>query len=122
MKPLKIANRSIGKDQKPFIIAEMSGNHNQSIDRAMEIVKAAADAGAHAIKLQTYTADTITLDSNKADFCIPKENPWSDSKNLYSLYKQAYTPWEWHKELFLEAKKIGIDIFSSPFDESAVDF
>jgi len=122
MKPLKIANRSIGKDQKPFIIAEMSGNHNQSIDRAMEIVKAAADAGAHAIKLQTYTADTITLDVSVGEFFISDPQSLWEGNSLYNLYNQAHTPWEWHKLIMQRASELGMICFSSPFDETSVDF
>ncbi|MGN6617971.1 MAG: pseudaminic acid synthase [Ilyomonas sp.] len=107
---------------KPFIIAEMSGNHNQSLDRAFEIVKAAADAGADAIKLQTYTADTITFKGSSDEFYIKDENSLWKGQNLYDLYKQAYTPWEWHKPIFDYANSLGLVAFSSPFDTSAVDF
>jgi len=103
----------------PFIIAEMSGNHNQSLDRAIAIVDAAADAGAHAIKLQTYTADTMTLPG--VHRIIDEDSIWK-GKELYDLYNEAYTPWEWHKPLFEHAKKRGIMAFSSPFDATAVDF
>jgi pseudaminic acid synthase len=119
MKDIKIGNVGIGVGYRPFIIAEMSGNHNQSIDRALEIVDAAANAGAHAIKLQTYTADTITL---KGAFQIQDKNSLWDGQDLYDLYKSAYTPWEWHSKIFDHAKKRGLVAFSSPFDESAVDF
>jgi pseudaminic acid synthase len=112
----------IGNDEQPFIIAEMSGNHNQSLDRAKEIVKAAADAGAHAIKLQTYTADTLTIDQKGGMFDINDSKSLWSGKNLYDLYKEAYTPWEWHKPLFDYAKELGLAYFSSPFDETAVDF
>ena len=104
-----------------YIIAEMSANHNGSLKTALKTIKAAKDAGANAIKLQTYRADTITLDCKKDDFLIDGGTLW-DGKNLYELYQEAYTPWEWHKELFEYAREIGIDIFSSPFDKSAVDF
>lgn len=114
-----IGNFVIGKDSKPFIIAEMSGNHNQSLERALAIVDAAADAGAHAIKLQTYTADTITM---KGAYTIHDENSLWNGKELHELYTQAYTPWEWHKPIFDHAAKRGIIAFSSPFDETAVDF
>jgi len=114
-----IGNFTIGKDSKPFIIAEMSGNHNQSLNRAIAIVDAAADAGAHAIKLQTYTADTITM---KGAYTIRDENSLWNGKELHELYTQAYTPWEWHKPIFDHAAKRGIIAFSSPFDETAVDF
>ena len=104
-----------------YIIAEMSANHNGSLATALETIKAAKDAGANAIKLQTYRADTITLDSKSKDFMIDGGTLW-DGKNLYELYEEAYTPWEWHEELFTYARSIDIDIFSSPFDKSAVDF
>lgn len=118
----QIAGRQIGTAHRPFIIAEMSGNHNQSLERALEIVQAAAEAGAHAIKLQTYTADTITLDIKEAEFVISDEQSIWKGKNLYELYKQAFTPWEWHAPIMHRAKELGILCFSSPFDESAVDF
>ena len=112
----------IGRDHPPFVIAEMSGNHNQSLDRALEIVEAAADAGAHAIKLQTYTADTMTLDVRGGSFDIQdKESLWS-GRNLYDLYQQAHTPWEWHQPILEKAGELGLICFSSPFDETAVDF
>ncbi len=119
---IKINNRLIGAGFTPFIIAEMSGNHNQSLDRAFEIVKAAADAGVDAIKLQTYTADTITFNGSNDEFKIKDENSLWNNQNLYELYKQAYTPWEWHKPIFDYANELGLIAFSSPFDESAVDF
>ena len=103
---------------KPFIIAEMSGNHNQSLDRALKIVDAAADAGAHAIKLQTYTAETITV---KGTLMISEPNSLWKGKELYDLYKEAYTPWEWHKPIFDHARKRGLIAFSSPFDDTSVD-
>ncbi|POY39121.1 pseudaminic acid synthase [Solitalea longa] len=122
MKSFKISNIEIGPEHKPFIIAEMSGNHNQSLDRALEIVDAAADAGAHCIKLQTYRADTITFNSNSAEFTINDDKSIWKGQNLYQLYEQAYTPWEWHQPIFEHAKKRGILAFSSPFDVTAVDF
>ena len=122
MKEFKIGNRIIGNNHKPFIIAEMSGNHNQDINRAMKIVKAAANAGAHALKLQTYTADTITLNHKGGLFNITDKNSLWYGKNLYELYQEAYTPWEWHKEIFEYANSLGMLAFSSPFDETAVDF
>ena len=122
MRSFKIANKEIGTDQKPFIIAEMSGNHNQSLDRALELVKAAADAGAHALKLQTYTADTITIDHRGGLFEITDPGSLWYGKNLYELYQEAHTPWEWHKEIFDYANSLGMIAFSSPFDETAVDF
>lgn len=122
MVDFQISDISIGSHHKPFIIAEMSGNHNQSLERAFEIVDAAAACGAHAIKLQTYTADTLTIDRKEGLFQISDENSLWKGKNLYELYKQAYTPWEWHKPIFERAKKHGMIAFSSPFDETAVDF
>lgn len=119
MKRIRIDSVEIGFDQKPFIIAEMSGNHNQSLDRALAIVDAAAEAGAHAIKLQTYTADTITM---KGAYTINDANSLWNGKELHDLYKEAYTPWEWHKAIFDRAKEKGLIAFSSPFDETAVDF
>jgi N-acetylneuraminate synthase len=118
---IKIDNRLIGTGYNPFIIAEMSGNHNQSLERAFEIVKAAADAGVDAIKLQTYTADTITFNGSNDEFKIKDENSLWRGQNLYDLYKQAYTPWEWHKPIFDYANELGLIAFSSPFDETAVD-
>lgn len=112
----------IDKNRKPFIIAEMSGNHNQSLEKALEIVDAAADAGAHAIKLQTYTADTITIDKKEGEFFISDPKSLWKGESLYDLYKKAYTPWEWHESIFKRAKEKGIVCFSSPFDFTAVDF
>jgi len=117
---MKIDNFEINQSGKVFIIAELSANHNQKIDIAIETIKAAKRAGANCIKLQTYTADTLTINSNKEDFII-KGTIWS-GKNYYSLYQEAYTPWEWHKQLFEVAKEEGLICFSSPFDKSAVDF
>lgn len=122
MKDIQIGDTLIGKNHKPFIIAEMSGNHNQSLERALEIVDAAAEAGAHALKLQTYTADTMTINSNNDLFYIDDESSLWKGSNLYDLYKKAYTPWEWHKPLFDRAKEKGMMAFSTPFDDSAVDF
>ena len=119
MKDIKIAHHTIGLNHSPFIIAEMSGNHNQSLERALEIVDAAALAGAHAIKLQTYTADTITM---KGAYTIHDENSLWNGKELHELYQQAYTPWDWHQPIFDRAKEKGLIAFSSPFDETAVDF
>lgn len=109
------------KSDGVFIIAELSANHGGKIEIAKETIKAAHEIGADAIKLQTYTADTLTLDSDKDDFIIKGGTLW-DNKKLYDLYKEAYLPWEWHKELFEYARDIDIDIFSSPFDKTAVDF
>ena len=116
---IKIGDRLIGLNNTPFIIAEMSGNHNQSIDRAKDIIKAAAESGAHAIKLQTYTPDTMTI---SGAFTINDVNSLWDGRELYDLYKEAYTPWEWHAELFEYAKSLNLIAFSTPFDETAVDF
>lgn len=113
---------SLKADKTTFIIAEMSGNHNASLDRALEIVDAAADAGAHAIKLQTYTADTMTLDLSEGEFFISDPQSLWAGQSLHQLYQQAYTPWEWHSPIMERAKSRGILCFSSPFDESAVDF
>ena len=120
--PISIAGYSVGPESPPFIIAEMSGNHNQSYERAMAIVEAAAAAGAHAIKLQTYTADTMTLDLAHGEFFIDDPNSLWKGNSLYSLYQKAYTPWEWHRPLFERAKELGLIAFSTPFDFSAVDF
>ncbi len=117
-----IAHRQIGHGHQPFIIAEMSGNHNQSLDRAFAILDAAAAAGAHAIKLQTYMADTITLDVRRGEFNISDKSSLWDGKNLHDLYRLAYTPWEWHRPIMERAASLGLICFSSPFDETAVDF
>ena len=119
---LRIGERAIGPDQSPFVIAEMSGNHNQSLQRAFELVDAAAAAGAHALKLQTYTADTITLNVRGGDFEIRDESSLWAGQNLHDLYAKAYTPWEWHGPIMERARQHGLLCFSSPFDESAVDF
>ena len=119
---IKIADRPISQGHSPFVIAEMSGNHNQSLERALEIVDAAADAGAHALKLQTYTADTITLDVRGGDFDIADPNSLWAGQNLHDLYAKAHTPWEWHQPIMQRARDLGLVCFSSPFDESAVDF
>ncbi|WP_113907260.1 pseudaminic acid synthase [Aliidiomarina celeris] len=119
---MKIGNYSIGEAHSPFIIAELSGNHDQSLDKALTMVEAAAAAGAHAIKLQTYTADTITLDVHEREFFIDNpESLWHGS-SLYQLYQKAYTPWEWHKPIFDRAHQLGLIAFSSPFDLTAVDY
>jgi pseudaminic acid synthase len=116
---MKIGNFNIDKNSPVFIIAELSANHNGSLDNAISTIKAAKRAGADCIKLQTYTADTITLDSDKEDFII-KGTIW-DGKKLHTLYQEAYTPWEWHEELYRVAKQEGLICFSSPFDKTAVD-
>lgn len=118
----KIGQRSIGSDSPPFIIAEMSGNHNKSLNRALELVDAAAHAGAHALKLQTYTADTMTLKSSKPGFVINDPNSLWTGKQLYELYQEAHTPWEWHDPIFKRARSLGLIPFSTPFDATAVDF
>lgn len=117
-----IQKTQIGLNNPPFIIAEMSGNHNQSLERALAIVDAAAKAGAHAIKLQTYTADTLTIDTDKGAFYIDDPKSLWKGTSLYKLYQQAYTPWEWHKPIFERCIKLGLIGFSTPFDETAVDF
>ena len=104
-----------------FIIAEMSANHNHNIETALETIKAAKESGADAVKIQTYTADTLTLDCDNEYFQIKQGTLW-DGTTLYKLYQKAYTPWEWHRELFDYAKEIGIPLFSTPFDKTAVDF
>ncbi|MFY0543169.1 pseudaminic acid synthase [Brevibacillus sp. H7] len=122
MREINVAHRRIGSAYPPFIIAEMSGNHNQSLERALEIVEAAAKAGAHALKIQTYTADTMTIDYQKGEFFINDPNSLWKGKSLYELYQEAYTPWEWHKPIFDRCRELGMIGFSTPFDESAVDF
>ncbi|HLP21162.1 MAG TPA: pseudaminic acid synthase [Chitinophagales bacterium] len=119
---IKIGNITIGDAFKPFVIAEMSGNHNQSLERAMSIIDAAAASGAHAVKLQTYTPETMTINAAGGLFEINDPASLWKGRNLYDLYKEAHTPWEWHKPLFERAKKHGLEIFSTPFDETAVDF
>jgi N-acetylneuraminate synthase len=118
----QIGDRFIGEHHSPFVIAEMSGNHNRSLDRALAIVDAAAASGAHALKLQTYTADTITLNVRGGDFEIADPGSLWSGKNLHDLYEQAQTPWEWHAPIMQRAREHGMVCFSSPFDESAVDF
>lgn len=118
----QIAGRGIGTSEPPFVIAEMSGNHNQNLDRALAIVDAAASAGAHAIKLQTYTADTMTLNLRGGVFEVSDSTSLWFGKNLYDLYQQAHTPREWHEAIIGRAHYHGLICFSSPFDESAVDF
>ena len=119
---MKIENYQIGMDSRPFIIAEMSGNHNQSLERALAIVDAAADAGAHAIKLQTYTPDTMTLDLDEDEFFISDSQSLWAGQSMHALYQRAHTPWDWHAPIMERARERGIACFSSPFDESAVDF
>ena len=121
MRKIKIGNRWIGKNCKTFIIAEMSANHGGSLEHALAIVEAASRSGADAVKLQTYRADTITLDCDKPDFLLPTDSPWAKSKNLFSLYQEAYTPWDWHEAIFKRIKALGMEYLSAPFDHSAVD-
>jgi len=122
VREFQIANLKIGLNYRPFIIAEMSGNHNRSLKQALEITKAAAKAGVQAIKLQTYTAETLTLNLKEPEFIIDDEKSLWKGHSLYDLYKLAYTPWEWHEPIMKLAKKLGIICFSTPFDETAVDF
>lgn len=122
MKTIKIAGREISSNHPPFVIAEMSGNHNQSLERALEIVEAAAKTGAHALKIQTYTPDTMTLDLDEREFRITDPKSLWAGTSLYKLYGEAYTPWEWHKPIFDRAKELGMIAFSTPFDDTSVDF
>ena len=122
MNEITLGSHRIGPDQPPFIIAELSGNHNGSLQKAKDLILEAKNAGVHAVKLQTYTADTITLDIHTNEFQIDDPASLWKGKNLYQLYQEAHTPWEWHAPLFKYAKELGIIIFSSPFDETAVDF
>ena len=117
---IEIDGKRIGEDYSPYIVAEMSGNHNREISNALALIKKAKECGADAIKLQTYKANTITIDHDGPDFIV-KGGLW-DKRKLYDLYEEAHTPWEWHKDLFNYAEEIGITIFSSPFDHTAVDF
>tara|TARA_B100000315_G_scaffold39475_1_gene34328 strand:- start:3 stop:1049 length:1047 start_codon:yes stop_codon:yes gene_type:complete len=119
---IKIGDTTIGVDYKPFIISEMSGNHNQSLERALKITEAAAAIGVQMLKLQTYTADTITLDVRENEFFIEDKNSLWKGKSLYELYQDAYTPWEWHEPIMQRAKELGMLCFSTPFDDTAVDF
>src|SRR6201996_6826695 len=120
MRPVAIAGRAIGPDQPPYVIAEMSGNHNGDIERAFRLIDAAADAGADAVKLQTYTADTITIDHDGPGFLI-QGGLWH-GRRLHELYQEAHTPWDWHPRLFEHAREIGVTAFSSPFDPTAIAF
>jgi pseudaminic acid synthase len=122
MKDIRIENITIGENHKPFVIAELSGNHNQSLEKALLLIDLAAETGAHAIKLQTYTADTLTIDVSHGEFVITDPKSLWNGRNLYELYQEAHTPWEWHKALFERAKQKGIMCFSTPFDDTAVDF
>jgi pseudaminic acid synthase len=122
IKDTLIGNISVGVNKPPMIIAEMSGNHNQSLDRALMIVDKAADSGAQALKIQTYTPDTLTIDISQGEFLIDDPKSLWFGRNLYQLYEEAHTPWEWHEAIFERAKKRNIICFSTPFDDSAVDF
>jgi len=122
MNKIQIEGVKIGLQYRPFIIAEMSGNHNQSLERALEITEAAAKSGAHALKLQTYTADTLTLDVKSDAFVLDDEESLWKGSSLYDLFKIAHTPWEWHAPIMKRAKELGLICFSTPFDETAVDF
>lgn len=119
---ITIADRQLGSEHPPFIIAEMSGNHNQSLSRALEIVNAAAATGAHALKLQTYTADTMTLDIREGEFFIEDPKSLWKGRTLYDLYQEAHTPWEWHKQIFDRCRELGLVYLSTPFDNTSVDF
>src|SRR5437868_4129172 len=120
MNTLSIAGRSIGPEHPPYVIAELSGNHNGDLKRALELLEVAKASGADAVKIQTYTADTITIDHDGPEFII-HGGLW-DKRRLYDLYSEAHTPWEWHPELFAKARALNITIFSSPFDSTAIDF
>lgn len=120
--PIRIGSHLIGNAHRPFVIAEMSGNHNHSLDRALALVDAAAEAGAHALKLQTYTPDTMTLDLKEGEFYVGDPKSLWKGKSLYELYKEAYTPWEWHKPIFDRARQLGMEAFSTPFDDTSVEF
>ena len=119
---INIAGRKIGGDQPPFVIAEMSGNHNQSLERALEIVEAAAKSGAHALKIQTYTPDTMTLDLDEREFRITDKNSLWQGTSLSHLYGEASTPWAWHQPIFDRARELGMVPFSTPFDGTSIDF
>ena len=119
---ISISERLIGLKHEPLIIAEMSGNHNQSLERALAIVKAAAESGAHAVKLQTYTPDTMTIDFDEREFHISDSTSLWAGTSLYKLYGEAYTPWDWHRPIMDRARELGMFAFSTPFDDSAVDF
>lgn len=120
MRQIKLGNRYIGENHDCFIVAELSANHNQDINRAKDIIRKAKECGADAVKLQTYTPDTLTIDCDNDCFKVSSDNNW-DGKTLYQLYGEAYTPWEWHKELFKVAQDEGLVCFSTPFDQTAID-
>ena len=121
-KAIDLGGRKIGRNCPPFVIAEMSGNHNQSLDLALKLVDSAKEAGADAIKLQTYTADTMTLDVDANGFMIEDPESLWQGRSLYELYEEAHTPWDWHGPIFQRARERGLLCFSTPFDDTAVDF
>jgi len=121
MNRIRVGGRWVGDGEKTFVVAEVSANHNQRLDRALEIIRAAHDCGADAIKIQTYTPDTMTIDCNREWFVVPGNTPWQ-GKTLYGLYGEAHTPWDWHGPLQAEAKRLGMEFFSTPFDATAVNF
>ena len=122
MKEIQIGKYKIGSAYPPFIVAEMSGNHQHSLQKALEVVEAAKKAGAHAVKIQTYTPDTITLDSQREEFLIQDASSLWKNRTLYDLYREAHLPWEWHRPIFERCRQLGLEAFSTPFDETAVDF
>ena len=122
IRPIEIGGRQIGHGFRPFVIAEMSGNHNHSLERALQIVDAASEAGVHALKIQTYTPDTMTLDLSESEFFISDPSNLWKGTSLYELYRKAHTPWDWHKPIFDRAREQGMIPFSTPFDDTAVDF
>lgn len=122
MSAIRIGSRHIGLEHQPFVIAEMSGNHNHSLERALEIVESAASSGAHALKIQTYTPGTMTLDLDEREFHIDDPKSLWAGTSLYKLYAMAYTPWEWHRPIFDRAAELGLIIFSTPFDDTSIDF
>ena len=120
MNPIVIGRHRVGPGEPCFLVAELSGNHNGDLERALATIRAAHASGAHAIKLQTYTPDTLTIDCDRPDFVVPGAGPWA-GRTLYDLYREAHTPWAWHRALFAEAHRLGLEIFSTPFDATAVD-